>query len=105
MRHSKFFAVRNLTDGQFTFLKESCPPDGRRRLFFFCIYINLIYKCIWGVTNVTMWSSNFIAESLIFRCKGVMFVSARQATLVVLHGSPVLGDRNTDILVLCTILV
>jgi hypothetical protein len=32
-----------------------------------------------------MWSSNFIAESLIFRSKGVMFVSARQATLVVLH--------------------
>ena len=30
-RHSKFFAVRNLTNGQFTFLKESCPPDGRRR--------------------------------------------------------------------------
>jgi len=31
-RHSKVFAVRNLTDGQFTFLKESCPPDrGRRR--------------------------------------------------------------------------
>ena len=21
----------NLTDGPFTFLKESCPPDGRRR--------------------------------------------------------------------------
>ena len=28
--HSKFFAVRNLTDGQFTFLKECCPQDGRR---------------------------------------------------------------------------
>jgi hypothetical protein len=35
--------------------------------------------------ELTMWSSNFIAESLIFRCKGVLFVSARQAALVVLH--------------------
>ena len=37
---------------------------------------------------------NFIAESLIFRCKGVLFVSARQATLVVLHCTPKISFIN-----------
>ena len=43
-----------------------------------------------------MWSSNFIAESLIFRCKGALdlFVSARQATLVVLHCTPKISFIN-----------